>query len=64
MAMKNYRLHLIRHGRTDLDGKGLYLGCKTDPELSPEGIRELLRLREHFEYPPVEMVYALSLIHI
>lgn len=56
--MKNYRLHLIRHGRTNLDGKGLYLGCKTDPELSPEGIRGLLRLREHFEYPPVEMVYA------
>ena len=44
--MKNYRLHLIRHGMTEANRRGAYAGRRTDVELSPEGIRELLDLRE------------------
>lgn len=56
--MKNFRLHLIRHGMTDGNEKGQYLGCRTDSELSTNGIRELIDLREAYEYPGVGMVYT------
>ena len=44
--MKNYRLHFIRHGMTDSNKRGAYAGRRTDAELSVEGIRGLLRLKE------------------
>ena len=56
--MKNYRLHLIRHGMTEANRRGAYAGRRTDVELSPEGIRELLDLREQYEYPPVKTVFC------
>lgn len=56
--MKNYRLHLIRHGRTEANRRGAYAGRRTDVELSPEGIRELIELRERYEYPPVDVVFC------
>lgn len=56
--MKNYRLHFVRHGMTPGNAKGQYIGSRTDSELSPEGIRELIDLRECYEYPAVGMVYA------
>lgn len=56
--MKNYRLHFIRHGMTEANRRGAYAGRRTDVELSPEGIRELIRLKEKYEYPPVEAVFC------
>ena len=36
--MKTYKIHLIRHGQTEANAKGLYIGM-TDLPLSPEGLR-------------------------
>lgn len=54
--MKNYRLHFIRHGLTQANQRGAYAGRRTDVELAPEGIRELLELKETYEYPKVDLV--------
>ena len=56
--MKNYRLHFIRHGMTDSNKRGAYAGRRTDAELSVEGIRGLLRLKEEYEYPKVDAVFC------
>ena len=42
--MKNYVLHFIRHGRTEHQRQGVYMGRRTGSELSAEGIGELLAL--------------------
>lgn len=54
--MKNYRLHFIRHGLTESNRRGVYAGRRTDAELTPEGIRELLALKEEYDYPKVDLV--------
>lgn len=54
--MKNYRLHFIRHGLTASNRRGAYAGRRTDVELAPEGIRELLSLKEEYDYPRVDLV--------
>ena len=56
--MKNYRLHLIRHGMTDANSRGAYAGRRTDVELSPKGIQELIALKEEYEYPLVAAVFC------
>ena len=56
--MKTYKIHLIRHGMTDANIDGRYIGCKTDLPLSPEGVRELKDLRENLEYPDIEALYT------
>lgn len=56
--MKNLRLHLVRHGMVEGNQAGQYIGCRTDCQLSLEGIRELIDLRESYEYPAVGMVYT------
>lgn len=56
--MKTYRIHLIRHGMTDANIRGQYIGCRTDLPLSPEGVRELKNLREDLEYPAIERLYT------
>lgn len=48
--MKNYRFHLIRHGMTDANEQGLYIG-KTDLPLSARGLRDLLNKKEEAVYP-------------
>lgn len=60
--MKNYRLHLIRHGLTESNRRGAYAGRRTDVELSPEGIRELLTLKEEYDYPRVGLVLCSPMI--
>lgn len=50
--MKNYVLHFIRHGATEHQQKGVYMGRRTGSELSAEGIGELLALRREYDYPP------------
>ena len=54
--MKNYVLHFIRHGATEHQQKGVYMGRRTGSELYAEGIGELLALRREYDYPPVEVV--------
>ena len=55
--MKNYYLYLIRHGLTqgNLDGK--YIG-QTDLALCPDGEKEIRRLADSGVYPDVERVYS------
>lgn len=55
--MKTFKIHLIRHGITqgNLDGK--YIGA-TDLPLCEEGIAQLGRLADEFEYPQVQKVYT------
>jgi len=56
--MRTLRIHLIRHGATDANIKGQYIGCKTDLPLSPEGLNELRLLKENMDYPQIERVYS------
>ena len=55
--MKTYKIHLIRHGLTDGNLKGQYIG-KTDLPLSAVGVTALRQLAEENEYPKVDMVYS------
>ena len=48
--MKSYRIHLIRHGMTEANEQGLYIG-KTDLPLSARGLRDLLDKKEEAIYP-------------
>ena len=56
--MKTFRIHLIRHGTTDANILGQYIGCKTDAPLSPEGLNELRLLKENMEYPEIDCLYS------
>lgn len=56
--MKTLKIHLIRHGATDANFKGQYIGCKTDMPLSPEGLNELRLLKENMEYPDIDCLYS------
>lgn len=55
--MKNYYLYLIRHGLTqgNLDGK--YIG-QTDLALCPEGEKQIRDIEKQGVYPYVERVYS------
>ena len=48
--MKTYKIHLLRHGLTDANEQGLYIG-RTNLPLSPEGLLSLQRMKEVFTYP-------------
>ena len=56
--MRSYKLHLIRHGATDANKEGRYIGGKTDLPLSHEGKREVKNLYEDFVYPRVPLVFS------
>lgn len=55
--MKSYTIHLIRHGVTEGNLKGQYIG-RTDSPLAPEGIAELQQLREKYVYPQAQVYYV------
>ncbi len=55
--MKTYKIYLIRHGMTEANDKGLYVG-KQDLPLSPDGLAHLLKMRESFDYPSARRFYA------
>ncbi len=55
--MKTYKLHLIRHGMTDGNLKGQYIG-RTELPVTPEGIKMLDNLKNNIEYPFVDKVYS------
>lgn len=56
--MKTLKIHLIRHGMTDANILGQYIGCKTDMPLSPEGLNELRLVKDNMEYPEIELLYS------
>lgn len=55
--MKGYRISILRHGRTEANEKGIYIG-KTDLPLSEDGKEELRIKYQMHEYPKVERVYS------
>ncbi|MBQ8550715.1 MAG: histidine phosphatase family protein [Clostridia bacterium] len=56
--MRSYKIHLIRHGATDANKEGRYVGGKTDLPLSAESRRELKTMKEKYRYPWVDIVYS------
>lgn len=59
--MKSYRLTIIRHGHTEGNENGRYIGT-TDIPLSKNGIDELEKIAAEYEYPYVEKVYSSPLL--
>ncbi len=55
--MVTYKLYLIRHGMTKGNLEGRFVG-RTDLPLCPEGVRELEKMQEEYEYPDVQKVYS------
>jgi alpha-ribazole phosphatase len=55
--MVTYKLHLIRHGMTEGNRDGRYVG-RTDLPVCPEGIQELAMLRRRYVYPEAREVYC------
>lgn len=56
--MKTFKIHLIRHGITDANLLGLYVGNRTDLPINPEGLKELKALSEEIDYPKIERLYS------
>ncbi len=48
--MKTYRITLLRHGMTQGNLEGKYIG-RTDAPLCPEGLTALIKLKERYDYP-------------
>ncbi len=59
--MITYKIHLIRHGMTDGNLMGQYIGV-TDLPLSPDGVNELVELKGLIDYPAVQQVYTSPLM--
>jgi alpha-ribazole phosphatase len=55
--MKGYRIIFIRHGKTEANEDGRYIGT-TDLPLSEEGSKDLFEKREILQYPKVQKVYT------
>lgn len=55
--MKGYRISILRHGITDANENGIYIG-KTDLPLSENGREALQEKYETHEYPKVQRVYT------
>ena len=56
--MKYYKLHLIRHGLTQGNLDGLYVGSGPDLPLCEQGRADLLDLRARFAYPQPDTVFC------
>ena len=59
--MKTYTVHLIRHGQTEGNIKGQYIG-RTDLPLSTNGIIEIESLKAIDIYPDVDAIYISPLL--
>ena len=55
--MKGYRISIIRHGMTEANEKGIYIG-NTDIPLSAKGAADLAAKMDEFCYPTVHRVYS------
>lgn len=59
--MVTYKLHLIRHGMTEGNRVGRYVG-RMDLPICREGREELEAMKARFEYPQVQEVYCSPLL--
>lgn len=59
--MKGYRISVIRHGMTEANENGIYIG-KTDLPLSAKGAADLAAKMDEFDYPSVHRVYTSPLL--
>lgn len=59
--MKGYRISVIRHGLTEANEKGVYIG-KTDLPLSAKGAADIAAKMDEFVYPTVHRVYTSPLL--
>lgn len=55
--MRTFKIHLIRHGTTEGNLRGQYIG-RTDLPVTPEGVTELRTLKENIDYPFIERLYS------
>lgn len=55
--MRSYRIYLYRHGMTQANLEGRYVGS-TDVSLCDEGKKELYQLVKDFEYPAIGKLYS------
>ncbi len=55
--MKGYRISILRHGLTEANENGIYIG-KTDLPLSEAGREALQDKYDQLEYPKVQRVYS------
>ena len=55
--MKNYKIHLIRHGLTQENIDGLYCG-RTDTSLCPDGKEQIKKMKEDYIYPQADFVFS------
>ncbi|MBR2283598.1 MAG: histidine phosphatase family protein [Ruminococcus sp.] len=59
--MKGYRISVLRHGITEANEQGLYIG-RTDLPLTAKGAAELAGKMDEFDYPTVQRVYSSPLL--
>lgn len=55
--MRTYKIHFIRHGLTEANLEGKYIG-KTNLPLCSAGIERLEELKNKIDYPYVELVFS------
>lgn len=55
--MKTYKLHLIRHGLTQGNIDGLYVG-HTDMSLCAQGREQILQMKREMTYPRTQFVFS------
>ena len=55
--MKSYQINFIRHGQTEANLQGAYIGV-TDVHLSPKGREQLLKISDEQGYPRTEMLIS------
>ncbi len=55
--MKSYYIYLIRHGLTQGNTEGKYIG-HTDEPLSQEGIAQIERMKKDYDYPGTAVVFS------
>lgn len=55
--MRTYKIHFIRHGLTDANSEGKYIGV-TDIPLSEDGAEELEAIRQSGDLPDTALVFS------
>ena len=55
--MKTFKIHFIRHGITEANLKGQYVGNRTDLPLCYSSVDELRALRDTIDYPDEVFTY-------
>ncbi len=56
--MKTFKLHLIRHGTTQGNLDGVFVGGGADFPLCKQGVDELHKLKNDFPYPNVGLLFS------